>query len=400
MSLWIEENEDEYNDGTYYSIKALQKEAKLFRNNYKLEKEPTISDMTICFFCKKEFIYPDTINFYSDTDNEYCYHQKCSYTVYKYEKNKLVVADLQNIINETFDIDYSHDSTIPSNIYKLNLIQKYRDYNLDFSESNIQELIVSDYDKLESENFKSVIKLESYRTLVDFTKFIKLNKLKLERPLINMILTPCQDLMDVQLKNIDKTIDFTDCINLKKLTLTNISASVIVKGCNNLKTLELNNVKTLISVKDCLKLDLLRLENMININIPNNINSLTNLHINNMIDSIDVSSYPNLKNLTTMISHNDNNILNYEKLEHLEVFYFTDVRYIDNKGMIYNFDFTKNNKLKTINIYSAINKCNLILDNINLIECILEFNSDNPINIPKNVKKLKYKTCLNVITNK
>jgi len=64
------------------------------------------------------------------------------------------------------------------------------------------------------------------------------------------------------------------------------------------------------------------------------------------------------------------------------------------------FDFTKNNKLKTINIYSAINKCNLILDNINLMECILEFNSNNPINIPNIVKNLKYKTCLNVITNK
>ena len=172
MSLWIEENNNEYDERTYFSIKTLQKEAKLFRTSYKLHKEPIIYDMTICYLCKQKFLYGDTINFYSDTEYEYCYHQNCTYTVYKFEKKKLVVADLQDIINQTYDIDYSHDSIIPSNILKLNLIQKYKDYNLDFSQSKLQKLIVSDYDKLESNNFKSIKKLECYRTLVDFTKFI------------------------------------------------------------------------------------------------------------------------------------------------------------------------------------------------------------------------------------
>ena len=277
MSLWIEENNDDYDEGSYYSIRALMNQAKSFRATYKLSKEPTISDMSKCYFCKKVFLYCDTINFYSDAENEYCYHQTCSYTIYKFEQKNLIITELQKIINETWNIDYSHDNIIPPEIIKINLIQKYRDYNLDFSESNLDEICVSDYEKLDSYQFKSVTKLECYRTNVDFSKFINLSKLKLERPLENIILTPCQNLMDVQLKNIDKTIDLTNCINLKKLTLTNISAPIIIKGCNNLKTLELNNVKTLINIEDCLKLELLRLENMININIPNN--SLTNLHI-------------------------------------------------------------------------------------------------------------------------
>ena len=42
------------------------------------------------------------------------------------------------------NIDYSHDNIVPNNIYKLNLIHNYRNHNLDFSQSNLKELIVSD----------------------------------------------------------------------------------------------------------------------------------------------------------------------------------------------------------------------------------------------------------------
>ena len=405
MSLWIEEHNNEDDYGSYFSIKTLQQEAKLFRTTYKLHKEPIICDMSMCYLCKKKFLYGDTINFYSDTEYEYCYHQNCPYTVYKFEKKKLVVADLQDIINQTRDIDFSNDNIIPANIYKLNLIQKYRDYNLDLSQSKLQELIASDYDRLDLDNFKSIVKLECYRTLVDFSKFTNLTKLKLERPLDHTVLS-CINLIDVVLRNIDFTIDFTDCINLKTLTLINIDSQIIIKNCINLEILELNNVNIMIDVSDCTKLQHLRLENMMNANIMKNISSLTNLHINNVFDTIDVSCYPNIKTLSCNVFNNGKGnfgkcVVNYERLEHLEVFLFSDMRFMDNIMIVYCFDFTNNTKLKNINIYSAINNCNInISNNLNLEECTLEFYSDNPIYIPKNVKKLKFKNGLNTITNK
>jgi hypothetical protein len=95
MSLWIEESNDDYDGGSCYSIIDLMNQAKLFRTTYKLSKEPTISDMSRCYFCKKLFLYCDTINFYSDAENEYCYHQNCSYIMYKFEKKNLIITDLQ-----------------------------------------------------------------------------------------------------------------------------------------------------------------------------------------------------------------------------------------------------------------------------------------------------------------
>jgi hypothetical protein len=383
MSLWIEETENSYDDSSYYSIKSLQQEARLHRTKYKLNKEPLISDMTKCFFCKETFNYSDTINFYSDTSNEYCYHQDCSRGVYRFEKKNLIVSNLQDIINVTWDIDYSHDNIIPANIYKLNLIQKYKDYSLDFSQSNLEDLEVNDYDKLDSYNFKSIIILKSYRTLVDFTKFINLNKLTLARPLNNTVLSSCKNLTSVILNDINYNIDFTDCINLEEL--------------------ELNNVTTLIDLSDCSKLQSLRVENMMIGNIPKNIPSLTKLNINNIFDSIDVISYPNLKTLTNNVYNNGKGeygkcVFNYDKLKHLEVFLFSDVRFIDNIPIVYNLDFSKNTKLKNLNIYSAINNCNIdISNNINLEDCTLEFYSNNPIIIPKTIKNLKYKKDLNII---
>jgi hypothetical protein len=402
MSLWIKENEND-EDISYYSIRSLQQEAKLHRTNYKLMNEPNISDMTKCFFCKATFNYLDTINFYSDTSNEYCYHQDCSWGVYRFDKKNLIVSDLQDIINMTWDIDYSHDNIIPANIYKLNLIQKYKDYNLDFSQSNLKELSVSDYDMLDSDNFKSIIILKCYRTLVDFTKFINLNNLSLSRPLNNIVLSSCKNLTCVALNDINYNIDFTDCINLNKLTLKNINAQLILKNCINLEECELNNVTTLIDVSDCIKLQLLRIENMMIANIPKNISSLTKLHIYNIYDYIDIIGYPNLKTISNNIYNNGKGeygkcIVNYDKLEHLEVFVFSDVRFIHNNPIVYNFDFSKNTKLKNLNIYSAINNCNInINNNINLEDCTLEFYSDNPIIIPKTVKNLKYKKDLNII---
>ena len=55
---------------------------------------------------------------------------------------------------------------------------------------------------------------------------------------------------------------------------------------------------------------------MISSNIPQNIYSLTNLHIYNNIDSIDVTSYPNLISLSNNIYNGKNHygkcIINYD----------------------------------------------------------------------------------------
>jgi hypothetical protein len=396
MSLWVHNM-----DKIYYSIKSLQNEAKQMRHTLMINKEPLIHNMKVCYICKKEFIDSDIINFYSDGDNEYCYHlNECS-NIYKFQRNNLIVSNLQNI-NDSVNIDYSHDNIVPNNIYKLNLIHNYRNHNLDFSQSNLKELIVSDYDKLESDNFNSITLLECYRTNVDFTKFINLNKLKLNCTLENTIIS-CQKLIDVSLNNINFEIDFTNCINLKILQITNVTKQIILKGCVNLETIELNNVTTLIDVSECTKLKLLKLENMISSNIPQNIYSLTNLHIYNNIDSIDVTSYPNLISLSNNIYNGKNHygkcIINYDKLIHLQYFSFSDVRFIDNVPIVYNFDFSKNTNLQNLNIYSAINNCNMdISKNLKLEVCTLEFYSDYPIIISKNVKELKYNKSLTLVS--
>jgi hypothetical protein len=401
MSVWFKENKEYEN--TYCSLNALQNKAYEKRKLYQIT-EPKIYDMLKCFICKKDFEMDDVIDFYSDMYNEYCqHHEKCSYTVYKFEKKNLVITDLQNIINATCDIDFSHDNIIPPYIKKLNLIQRYRDYNLDFSQSRIVDLCANNYDKLKSYNFMSVNKLECYRTPVDFTKFINLTNLQLSRILENTILSSCINLVDVTLNNIDYDIDLSNCYNLITLKLSTINKNINLKGCSKLETLEMKNVNVLIDVSDCVNLALLRLEDMKLDNVPKNINSLTNLHIINIYDFIDVAYYPNIKVLTNNIymCNNGNygkHVLNYDKLQNLELFKFSDVRFINNVSIEYNFNFTNNTKLKTVDIYSAINNCNVVFgENLELIECNLEFYSNNQIIVPKNITKSKYKRELKII---
>ena len=402
--MWIEDTK--YDDVTYYSIKSLQKEAAIIRSGYKLIKEPKMHNITKCYFCQKDFLYQDTINFYSDTDNEYCYHNDCTYTVYKFEKKQLVVYDLQNIINATNDIDYTYDNIIPRELYKINLIHKYIDYNLDFSQSKLYEIYCSKYNKLESDNFKSVQKLTCNETLVDFTKFTNLTNLKLLKILENSIITPCTNLIQVTLNNINYTVDFTNCSNLEKLSCYNITQDIILKGCTALQNLELNNVNVLINITDCINLQLLRIENMNQINVPKNINSLIHLHITNIIDCLDVSSYINLKTFTNTIStcytiNNNNQVLNYNNLSKLDLFIFSDLRSnIMNDNVKDNlFDFTNNHSLYKINIYSAKYKYNIIFgENPKLEECILDFFSDSSIKLPQNIKLIKNYKNINLIS--
>lgn len=411
MSLWVKDNNEEDDEIEYYSIKSLSEEIKNTRTELEIPY-PKFNDLTKCFFCHKSFELNDIIDFYSDPNIEYCKHSNCANI---YIKKNLIVEDLQNIINTTWDIDFSYDNIIPSNLKKLNLIYKFTDYNLDFSESNLIELVASDFDKLLSDNFKSIEKLDCYKTLVDFTKFINLTTLTLSKILEPADLTPCINLTNVTLQNINFDINLSGCNKLTVLRLYNITKNINLSGCLQLDSLELKNITTAcIDIIDCINLTSLKLENVKNNCIfPQKIDSLTKLHITDISESVDLINYPNIKTITTIITKtntetirnsnknilNSNYFYNLDKLINLEVFIFNDLTYLEIISIQYNFDLIKNNKLKIVNIYSANKECNVIFSNkVYLEECLLDFKSMNKIIIPQNVKKIKYNKYLEIIT--
>jgi hypothetical protein len=416
MSLWIKQDGGDYDYINYFSLKKLQHEAKQLRLNKGIN-DPIFHDLTKCYHCKKD-LGDDIFDFYSDADNEYCKHQYCRN--YVFEKNNLQLVDLEEGINNG-NIDYSHDTIIPSHIKILYVNSSNKE--LDLSQTQLETLHASSYYDLNLDAFNTIKQLNICNTVADFTKFTNLIKLNLSYAEKDIDLSCCKNLSNAEFKNIKTNINLSGCCNLKNLILTNIqhlnecmlhnsqsesgtgtseacsisckcsAGTVILKGCTQLSSLVMNKVSAEIDFTDCTNLNHIRLEemNIISASIPS-LQKLNILDCEKEINMTDFSQFPNLTSLTITNSRSNMNILycvniNLDKLKLLESFLFTDIRIMSNP-IVYNFNFSNNNRLAKIDIYSAKHHCNVTFgDNLVLTECNLDFISRNIINIPKNVTK-------------
>jgi hypothetical protein len=383
--MWLRKESD--NDIKYLSINKLQLQAKQERDKLGLNC-PIIHNMEKCFNCNRLFNHNDVFTFYSDEYDEYCKHEKCPVYRYSFQVTGLQQGDLQlGIFNG--NIDYEGATIIPRDIKRMYL-DNYIKQDLDLSKTELNEIDVANYRSLDLDAFKSVKKLICNNTMIDFTKFINLTKLNMTNVKYPVDLSPCKSLIDVTLENISNIITIDGCDKLKTLILINIDTKVIIH-CPNLQRLELHNVQSCIDLSNCDNLSELKI-----INGPCNLTpyvlpNITFLYVNNNTCDIDLQQFPNITSLVHIISNKpDYKTLHIDKLNNLKVYQF-HINFMNNKT--YDFDFSLNHKLEKISIYSYSCKCNVIFgDNLKLKECNLEFKTDNPINIPKNVSIKKIRT--------
>lgn len=381
--MWLRKENN--NDTEYLSIKKLQLQAKQERDKLGLDC-PVIHNMEKCFNCDRLFNYNDVFTFYSDEYDEYCKHEKCPINRYSFQVSGLQQGDLQmGIFNG--NIDYEGDTIIPPHI-KTIYLSNYIQQDLDLSKTELNEIDVVNYKTLDLDAFKSVKKLICNNTMIDFTKFINLTKLNLNYINYHVDLSPCKSLIEVTLENISNRITIDGCDKLKTISLVNIDTQVII-NCPNLKRLELCSVQSI---------DLSNCDNLIELKIINGPCNLTpyvlpnilSLYIHDNTCDIDLQQFPNITSLVHMIFQQpDYRTLNIDKLNNLQVYQFSNhLNFINKKT--YDFDFSLNNQLEKVSIYSSLCKCNVTFgDNLMLKECNLEFKTDTHINIPKNVSVKK-----------